>query len=64
MQAEISQVQISFHAEMLLIDLFACLGRHDVTPAFKNLGDVIETGVTGTNVNDLKIMVLFADSGG
>ena len=45
------------------IDLYACLGRHDVTPAFKNLGDAIETGATGTNVNDLKIMLLFAASG-
>ena len=39
------------------IDLFSYLNRHDVTPALKKLGDAIETGATGTNVNDLKIMV-------
>ena len=40
------------------IDLYACLGRHDVTPALKKLEDVIETGATGTNVNDLKFMLV------
>lgn len=44
------------------IDLYFCLGRHDVTPALARLGDVIETGATGTNVNDLKIMLLLAAS--
>lgn len=41
------------------IDLYSCLGRHDVTSAFEKLGDAIKTGATGTNVNDLKIMIIF-----
>jgi glycerate-2-kinase len=43
---------------VLGIDLFATLARHDVTPALKKLGDEIETGATGTNVNDLKFMLI------
>ncbi|UCD79041.1 MAG: DUF4147 domain-containing protein [Desulfobacterales bacterium] len=45
-------------ANDLRVDLFAALARHDVTPAFKKLGDEIETGATGTNVNDLKFMLI------
>ena len=41
------------------VDLFACLKQHDVTPAFQKLGDTIDTGATGTNVNDLKFMIIF-----
>jgi len=40
------------------VDLFACLKQHDVTPAFQKLGDSIDTGATGTNVNDLKFMII------
>ena len=40
------------------IDLFACLKRHAVTPALCRLGDAIHTGATGTNVNDLKLMII------
>jgi len=40
------------------IDLYACLVGHDVTPALRQLGDSIETGATGTNVNDLKFMLI------
>lgn len=40
------------------IDLFECLKRHAVTPAFCELGDAIYTGSTGTNVNDLKIIII------
>ncbi len=40
------------------IDLFACLQQHDVSTALKAIGGAIETGATGTNVNDLKIMVI------
>ena len=39
------------------IDLYGCLARHDVTPALRQMGDSIETGATGTNVNDLKFML-------
>ena len=41
------------------IDLFDSLKRHDVTPALVKLGDVIQTGATGTNVNDLKFLVIY-----
>ncbi len=40
------------------IDLYACLVGHDVTPALRQMGDSIETGATGTNVNDLKFMLI------
>jgi glycerate-2-kinase len=44
------------------IDLFVCLARHDATPALQKLGDAIETGATGTNVNDLKFMLVVPNS--
>ncbi len=40
------------------LDLFDRLRRHNVSPCLQRLGDVIRTGATGTNVNDLKIMVI------
>jgi glycerate-2-kinase len=40
------------------VDLFSALKRHDVTPVMITLGDGIETGNTGTNVNDLKLMLI------
>lgn len=40
------------------IDVFASLVRHDVTPVLKSLEDVVETGATGTNVNDLKFLLM------
>jgi glycerate 2-kinase len=43
------------------IDLYACLVGHDVTPALRQMGDSIETGATGTNVNDLKFMLIDHD---
>jgi glycerate 2-kinase len=48
-------------ANKLKIDLHACLGRHDVTPALRQLDDIVVTGATGTNVNDLKFMLIFQD---
>jgi hydroxypyruvate reductase/glycerate 2-kinase len=45
-------------ANAAAIDLYACLTKHNVTSALKKLGDVIETGATGTNVNDLKFMLI------
>jgi glycerate-2-kinase len=40
------------------IDLENALSRHDVTPALISLGDAIITGATGTNVNDLKLLLM------
>ena len=42
-------------------DLFDSLKRHDVTPALRKLGDVIQTGATGTNVNDLKFVMICSE---
>lgn len=44
------------------LDLFTSLMQHDVTPAMISLGDGIETGNTGTNVNDLKLMIIYPDT--
>jgi glycerate 2-kinase len=43
------------------LDLFTSLRQHDVTPHLISLGDGIETGNTGTNVNDLKLMLIYPD---
>ncbi len=43
------------------IDLCASLKNHNATKAFLKLGDEINTGATGTNVNDLKVMVILND---
>jgi glycerate-2-kinase len=40
------------------IDLHTCLKQHDVTEALVRLGDAIETGATGTNVNDFKLLLV------
>ena len=41
------------------LDLFSALKRHDVSPLLNQLGDAILTDNTGTNVNDLKLMVIW-----
>ena len=45
-------------AKALGIDIFAALNRHDVTPVLMKMNDAILTGATGTNVNDLKLMLV------
>jgi glycerate-2-kinase len=45
-------------AKFANIDLYDSLVRHDVTPVLKQLGDAIVTGATGTNVNDLKLVII------
>jgi glycerate-2-kinase len=40
------------------IDPFQALRSHNVTPALVNMGDAICTGQTGTNINDLKILLV------
>jgi glycerate-2-kinase len=42
------------------IDLFECLTNHDATSSLLKLEDAIVTGATGTNVNDLKLMIILA----
>ena len=45
-------------AKKLGIDLRASLDRHNTYPALKTLGCHIHTGPTGTNVNDLYLLLL------
>lgn len=45
-------------ARSLGIDIFAALTRHDATPVLLKMEDAIRTGATGTNVNDLKLMLV------
>jgi len=45
-------------AQQAGVDVNNCLERHNVTQALQNLGDIVETGATGTNVNDLKILLV------
>jgi glycerate-2-kinase len=40
------------------IDMYAALQKHDVTPVLQRLGNAIHTGATGTNVNDLKFLLI------
>ncbi len=40
------------------IDIFAALRDHDAAAALEAMGDILLTGNTGTNVNDLKIMLV------
>jgi glycerate 2-kinase len=47
-------------AAKLSIDLYKQLVEHDVTPALQLLGEAVVTGATGTNVNDL-LLVLIGD---
>ncbi len=45
-------------ARMLALDLHQALAAHDATPCLNKLGDGVQTGHTGTNVNDLKILLV------
>lgn len=42
------------------IDLHDVLRRHNATPALDGIGSLVVTGATGTNVNDLKLVVIGA----
>jgi glycerate 2-kinase len=44
-------------AKKLNVDLRAALARHNTFPALRALGCHINTGPTGTNVNDLYLLV-------
>ena len=47
-------------AGVLNIDLYQSLMCHNVSPALQQLGETVVTGATGTNVNDLKLVVIEA----
>lgn len=46
------------HARERGVDIQQMLDRHEATHALTQLGDAISTGATGSNVNDLKLMLL------
>ena len=45
-------------AQRLLVDLKGALKRHNTYPALKRLHQLIITGPTGTNVNDLYLLLV------
>ena len=45
-------------AERARLDIAGHLARDDATTALEALGDAVQTGATGTNVNDLKLLLL------
>lgn len=45
-------------AEELGVDIFKHMDEFNDSPALRRLGDAISTGATGTNVNDLRIMLV------
>ena len=46
------------HARKLGQDVSSMLSAHDVTPMLKELGDIVHTGATGTNLADLIVIVV------
>lgn len=50
--------ETAWRAEQLGIDISDHLSRNDSYPFFEALGDLIKTGPTGTNVNDLLFLFL------
>jgi len=44
------------------IDLHSALLEHDISPALRAVGDALVTGHTGTNVNDLVVLVVLPPS--
>jgi glycerate 2-kinase len=47
-------------ATMLGVDVDAALARHDSTAVLEQLGDVVTTGSTGTNISDLLVVAIGA----
>ncbi len=45
-------------------DLYSELMKHNITPLLLKLGDAIDTGSTGTNVNDIVVVVVDTPSAG
>jgi len=39
-------------------DAFSALKTHNVTPLLEELGDLVHTGATGTNVSDLRLILV------
>jgi len=45
-------------AEAKNLDVFKLLHKHDASTVLQSTGDAILTGHTGTNVSDLKIVLI------
>jgi glycerate-2-kinase len=45
-------------AKAIGYDIYHVLLDHNITPLLKQIGDAVETGSTGTNVNDLVVIVV------
>jgi glycerate 2-kinase len=56
--------QTASQARKADINLFKCLHSHSISVPLAKLGDAIVTGATGTNVNDLKFMLIAPDRKG
>lgn len=50
----------ALRAQQIGVNLYEHLSRHDVTPALQKLGAAVVTGATGTNVNDLRLIIIHA----
>lgn len=50
-------------AERSGLDLYGTLRRHDAANALRELGDAVYTGPTGTNVMDLRVILVREDAG-
>ena len=50
-------------AERRGVDLHDALRRHDAATALRELGDAVYTGPTGTNVMDLRVILVRGDAG-
>jgi glycerate 2-kinase len=50
-------------AEVAGLDLRSSLKNHNVSQALEKLGDSVITGATGTNVNDLKLLLVMNPKG-
>jgi glycerate 2-kinase len=45
-------------ARILGLDAAHCLARHDAYPFFEATGGLLRTGPTGTNVMDLRVVLV------
>ena len=50
-------------AKALGLDLPKAIRKHNATPILEQLGDAVFTGQTGTNINDLKLLLVSAPGG-
>jgi len=54
----IADASTANQSETLDVDLYQCLRDHDATRALEQLNNVVDTGATGTNVMDLRLVLV------